>query len=179
MIIGIDTNHMVTPLPSGVITAPNITIITIEYRIFFFQKFLPTMPILLVAYISNGNSNDIPNANRNCRTNVTKSVIFKNVMIPAYCPYVYKNSNKYGMVTKYAKQHPVINKIIDGIDIDLPSTTSFSRNAGFKKLIISFNIIGIAIMVPINIEIWICAKNAWPGAVCISSTFSGISFNFR
>lgn len=152
-IIGMDINHIVIPLPSGVIMAPNITIMTIVYLILFFQNFLSTIPILVVVYITNGNSKDIPNAKRNCKTNVTKSVILKNVVIPAYSPYLYKNSNKYGIVTKYAKQQPLKNKMIDGINTDLPNTISFLCNAGVRKLINSFNIIGIVAIVATKNEI--------------------------
>ena len=59
------------------------------------------LPVLLpTAYIINGNWNDIPNAKRNCNTNVTKSIMFKNVTSPADSPYLYKNSNINGMTNE-------------------------------------------------------------------------------
>ena len=42
--IGPAINHIVIPLPSGVITAPKITITTIAYRIFFRQNDTSIIP---------------------------------------------------------------------------------------------------------------------------------------
>ena len=39
-------------------------------------------------------------------TNVTKSIIFKNVTRPDDAPYLYKNSNMNGITTKYANRQP-------------------------------------------------------------------------
>ena len=47
-------NHIVTPLPSGVIMAPKMTIITIAYLIFFLQKSASTIPDADIAYITSG-----------------------------------------------------------------------------------------------------------------------------
>ena len=87
-IIGNDTNHIVTPLPSGVITAPNTIMAIIAYRKFLLQNLASTKPERLTAYIMSGNWNEIPNANKNCKTNVTKSIIFKKVTNPADSPYL-------------------------------------------------------------------------------------------
>jgi hypothetical protein len=53
--IGIEMNHMVRPLPSGVITAPNIIIKTNAYRKFFNQNRLSIKPVNDKIYIINGN----------------------------------------------------------------------------------------------------------------------------
>ena len=48
-------NHIVTPLPSGVISAPKITMTIIAYRMFFRQNFASVIPVRLIAYIITGN----------------------------------------------------------------------------------------------------------------------------
>ena len=53
-IIGPAINHMVTPLPSGVIIAPKITIATIAYQRFRLQNFESVIPDMLIAYIASG-----------------------------------------------------------------------------------------------------------------------------
>ncbi len=53
--IGIETNHMVRPLPSGVITAPKITISINAYLKFLNQNLLSIKPVNDKTYISNGN----------------------------------------------------------------------------------------------------------------------------
>ena len=53
--MGIETNHMVRPLPSGVITAPKITINISAYLKFLNQNLLSIKPVNDKAYISNGN----------------------------------------------------------------------------------------------------------------------------
>jgi len=54
-IIGPAMNHIVTPLPSGVMAAPKIAIARIAYRMFFLQKSEPTAPDADTAYITSGN----------------------------------------------------------------------------------------------------------------------------
>ena len=52
--IGIEINHMVRPLPSGVITAPKITIDISAYLKFFNQNLDPTKPVKDMIYIIRG-----------------------------------------------------------------------------------------------------------------------------
>lgn len=52
--IGPEMNHMVIPLPSGVITAPKIMIISSAYLKFLNQKSKPTKPAKEIANIING-----------------------------------------------------------------------------------------------------------------------------
>ena len=54
-IIGSDTNHIVTPLPSGVITAPKTMMAIIAYRMFLLQNLESIKPERLTAYIMRGN----------------------------------------------------------------------------------------------------------------------------
>jgi len=128
-------NHIVTPLPSGVITAPKITIITIAYLIFFLQKFESTIPDADIAYITSGSWNENPNANKNCKTKVTKSIMFKKVTSPADSPYLYKNSKIYGITKLYEKTQPAINSPNAGIDMLLLTLISFSFSAGLMNLL--------------------------------------------
>jgi hypothetical protein len=53
-IIGPATNIIVTPVPSGVMTAPKIIMMTIAYLTFFLQKSLSTIPDIDIAYMING-----------------------------------------------------------------------------------------------------------------------------
>ena len=53
-------SHIVIPLPSGVITAPNITKIITEYLKFFRQNEASVTPVKEIAYIKIGSSNAIP-----------------------------------------------------------------------------------------------------------------------
>ena len=53
-IIGNDTNHIVTPLPSGVITAPKTMMAIIAYLKFLLQNLASTNPDRLIAYIMSG-----------------------------------------------------------------------------------------------------------------------------
>ncbi len=52
--IGIEINHMVSPLPSGVITAPKITIAISAYLKFFNQNLAPIKPVKDMIYIIRG-----------------------------------------------------------------------------------------------------------------------------
>jgi len=52
--IGIEINHMVTPLPSGVIKAPNNTINIMAYLKFFIQNLLSIKPVKERIYIIRG-----------------------------------------------------------------------------------------------------------------------------
>jgi len=54
-IIGPAINHIVTPLPSGVTSAPKITMTIIAYRMFYSQNFASVTPDWLIAYIITGN----------------------------------------------------------------------------------------------------------------------------
>ena len=63
--IGIEINHMVSPLPSGVMTAPKTTININAYLKFLSQNLLPIKPVNDKIYIINGNWNEIPNAIKN------------------------------------------------------------------------------------------------------------------
>ena len=49
-IIGPEINHIVTPLPSGVIAAPTITMATIAYLMLFLQNFASVNPDFERAY---------------------------------------------------------------------------------------------------------------------------------
>ena len=80
-------NHMVIPLPSGVIKAPNIIIRIKAYLKFFIQNLLLIKPVSEITYIINGNWNDIPKAIKNCRIKLINSLIFKKERIPIDCPY--------------------------------------------------------------------------------------------
>ena len=53
-IIGPATNIIVTPVPSGVIIAPKIMIMTIAYLAFFLQKSFPTISDMDIAYMISG-----------------------------------------------------------------------------------------------------------------------------
>lgn len=53
-IMGRATNHIVTPLLSGVITAPKIVMIIIAYLKFFCQNFESVRPPKDSAYINTG-----------------------------------------------------------------------------------------------------------------------------
>ena len=53
-IIGPATSIIVTPVPSGVMTAPKIIMITIAYLAFFLQKSLSTISDIDIAYITSG-----------------------------------------------------------------------------------------------------------------------------
>jgi hypothetical protein len=52
--IGIEINHMVSPLPSGVMTAPKITIAMSAYLKFFNQNLVPIKPVKDMIYIIRG-----------------------------------------------------------------------------------------------------------------------------
>jgi hypothetical protein len=53
-IIGKAINHIVTPLPSGVIIAPNTEIIISAYLKFFSQNFESVTPLMDNTYIMTG-----------------------------------------------------------------------------------------------------------------------------
>ena len=118
-IIGPATNIIVTPVPSGVIIAPKIMMITIAYLAFFLQKSLSTIPDIEIAYMINGSWKENPNANKNCNTKVTNSITFRNVTSPAESPYRYKNSKIYGITKLYENTQPVINNPSAGNEIFL------------------------------------------------------------
>ena len=52
--IGIEINHMVSPLPSGVMTAPKSTIAISAYLKFFIQNLVPIKPVKDMIYIIRG-----------------------------------------------------------------------------------------------------------------------------
>src|SRR5690348_11132092 len=87
-IIGIAINHIVTPLPSGVISAPNIAIITIAYLKFLLQNLESNKPANDNPYIITGNWNANPNPIMNWSANVMKSLIVTNVSAPTDSPYL-------------------------------------------------------------------------------------------
>ena len=162
-IIGPAINHIVTPLPSGVIIAPKMTMITIAYRIFFLQKSVSVAPDADMAYITRGNWNENPNASKNCSTKVTKSITLRKVTRPADSPYLYKNSKMYGMTKLYEKAHPAMNNPNAGNDMVLLTLISFSLRAGLINPTNSLIIIGILTIMPTSAAMYTCAKNAWPG----------------
>ena len=59
-----------------------------------------------IAYITNGNWNENPNASKNCSTKVTKSITLRKVTSPADSPYLYRNSKMYGMTRLYENAQP-------------------------------------------------------------------------
>ena len=99
--------------------------------------------------------------------------MFRNVTRPDDAPYLYKKSSMKGITTKYAKRQPEIKRPMIGAVIVLPMFISFSFSAGFRKFTISRIIIGVQAKRPTSAAIYTCAKNAWPGAVCINCTSSG------
>ena len=129
-IIGPATNIIVTPVPSGVMTAPKIMMITIAYLAFFLQKSLPTISDIDIAYMTSGSWNENPNANKNCNTKVTNSITFRKVTNPADSPYRYKNSKMYGITKLYENIQPVMNNPSAGNEIFLLTLISFSNKAG-------------------------------------------------
>ena len=80
--MGPATNHIVIPLPSGVIMAPNITKIKAAYLKFFLQNLGFITPVSDIAYMKIGSSNAIPNPRKNCSTNEIKSLILRKVSAP-------------------------------------------------------------------------------------------------
>ncbi|TVP41647.1 hypothetical protein NARC_10053 [Candidatus Nitrosocosmicus arcticus] len=85
--IGMEINHIVIPLPSGVITAPKMIIIKSAYLKFFIQNWRLTRPLAERINITSGNWKEIPNAMKNCSTKLMKSEMFRNVRTPIDCPY--------------------------------------------------------------------------------------------
>ena len=87
-IIGPATNHIVSPLPSGVIIAPKITKTIIAYRKLCLQNLGSIRSVNEIAYIIIGSSNAIPKPRKNCSTNDIKSLILRNVSTPIAWPYL-------------------------------------------------------------------------------------------
>jgi hypothetical protein len=85
--IGTEINHIVSPLPSGVITAPKITIAINAYLKFFNQNFVPINPVKERIYIINGSWKASPNAIKNWSTKLTNSFMLKKDKIPKDWPY--------------------------------------------------------------------------------------------
>ena len=168
-------NHIVTPLPSGVIAAPNITMATTAYRMLDRQNLAPTIPEALAAYIASGSWNDTPNARRNWRTNPTKSITLRKVTSPDDSPYLYRNSSTYGTTTMYANAQPPANRPTAGSDSDLPMRASPGPSAGRTNAAASLTTSGIEAARAASAAMYTCAKNASPGAVCMSETPSGTS----
>src|SRR5574340_574481 len=160
------TNHMVTPLPSGVMAAPKMTIAIMAYRMLFLQNFGSINPDAVSAYIISGNWNDIPNARMNWSTNVMKSIMFRNVTKSADWPYLYRKSRMYGVTKRYENRPPIAKRTIAGIVMFLIIWISFLCNAGAKNPTNSLTMIGIAntrkglkrICVQIHFQVSACIK---------------------
>ena len=174
-IIGPAMNHIVTPLPSGVMAAPNMTMATTAYRMLDRQNRAPTAPEAVAAYIASGSWNDRPNARRNWRTNPTKSITFRKVTRPADSPYLYRNSSTYGTTRTYANAHPAANRPTAGSDRNLPMRASPDARAGRTNAAASLAASGIEAASAASAAMYTWAKNASPGAVCMSETPSGTS----
>src|SRR5215204_289474 len=98
--MGIDTNHIVTPLPSGVISAPKMTRMSTAYRKFVRQNLGEIVSVSDMPYISIGSWKEIPKPRKNCSTNEIKLLIVKKVSALRAWPYWYKKSRTYGMTKK-------------------------------------------------------------------------------
>ena len=94
--IGTQSMTIVIPVPSGVITAENITKNNIAWRHLLLQKAGGITPIQLNATIPTGSKNITPVARVNPRTDARNSSIEKNGVAPIVVANGYKIRNVAG-----------------------------------------------------------------------------------
>ena len=93
-------NHIVTPLPSGVISAPKMTRIRRAYRKFVRQNLGEMVSVSDMPYISIGSWKAKPKPRKNCITNEIKLLIVRKVATLRASPYLYKKSRTNGMTKR-------------------------------------------------------------------------------
>src|ERR687895_704646 len=150
--MGIDTNHIVTPLPSGVISAPKMTRMSTAYRKFLRQNLGEIVPVSDMPYISIGSWKAIPKPRKNCITNEIKLLIVRKVATLRASPYWYKKSRINGITKTYENAIPPMKSAIEGRNTFTNPIFVLVLIAGEMNADISLMMKGIETVRPISAE---------------------------
>src|SRR3990170_3458316 len=128
--MGSATIIIVTPLPSGVIAAPNKRIAIEASLQCFLQKSGPTTPRTDRPYMTTGSSNATPNARLERRTKSRNSSSSRNGWAPMATAMLYRKENVRGRMTKKAIATPERKRRTTGRETRTISRRSFGFSAG-------------------------------------------------